>query len=245
VVGQLPALDRALRPLADDLSWVLSYRLLHDRLTEGFEIACSQKFKEALQHRGFVQKKTIQGYELVGLVFKAQQPNRSRCRRERKSPYRRSSWGRAAPSFLSKTLNSQDGSALRGAVCISKGEIHVPWNDKSLRLRGLRDRLHLTGQRAPTFNQSVDITLEIIGLVKSRRNLSYVRRDIQKLRDRTPDMTLDQLSKVELLEQKLARKLEMADNRKQRSAGARAKKQTQESSKPVTPAPGIVDIWDL
>ena len=41
VVGQLPTLGRALRPFVDDLSWVLSYRLLHDRLKEGFEIASS------------------------------------------------------------------------------------------------------------------------------------------------------------------------------------------------------------
>jgi len=39
LAGQLPAAGCALRPLADHLSWVLSYRLLHDHLTEGFEIA--------------------------------------------------------------------------------------------------------------------------------------------------------------------------------------------------------------
>ena len=39
LAGQLPALDGALRSLADNLSWLLSYRLLHDLLTEGFEIA--------------------------------------------------------------------------------------------------------------------------------------------------------------------------------------------------------------
>src|SRR5881628_3701180 len=37
---QLPPTGGALRPLADGLSRVLSYRLLHDHLTEGFEIAC-------------------------------------------------------------------------------------------------------------------------------------------------------------------------------------------------------------
>src|SRR6516164_4054356 len=100
----------------------------------------------------------------------------------------------------------------------------MPWNDKSLRLRGLRDRLHQKNQWQPTFNQSVEILLEIIGLVRSRRNLSYVRRDVQKLRDSTPDMTVDQLQRFEILEQKLARKFEMADTRKQRSAATRAKK---------------------
>ena len=39
LAGQLQATDRTLRSFADNLSWVLSYRLLHVRLTEGFEIA--------------------------------------------------------------------------------------------------------------------------------------------------------------------------------------------------------------
>jgi hypothetical protein len=38
---KLPPLGGALRPLAHDLSRVLSYRLLHDRLTEGCAIASS------------------------------------------------------------------------------------------------------------------------------------------------------------------------------------------------------------
>lgn len=116
-------------------------------------------------------------------------------------------------------------------------------NDKSLRLRGLRDRLHITGKHAPTFNQSVDILLEIVGLVKSRRNLSYVRRDVQKLRDRTPDPTVEQLQRLELLEQKLARKFELANTRKQRREEARAKKQNSEPAKPSPPSGGN-DVWD-
>src|SRR5260370_259041 len=39
LAGKLPALGRALRPLAHDLWRLLSYCLLHDRLTEGCAIA--------------------------------------------------------------------------------------------------------------------------------------------------------------------------------------------------------------
>jgi hypothetical protein len=39
LTGKLPAADCALRPFADGLSRFLSYRMLHDHLTEGFEIA--------------------------------------------------------------------------------------------------------------------------------------------------------------------------------------------------------------
>src|SRR5260370_40628591 len=41
LAGKLPALGRALRPLAPNLPGVLSYCLLHDRLTEGCAIASS------------------------------------------------------------------------------------------------------------------------------------------------------------------------------------------------------------
>lgn len=117
----------------------------------------------------------------------------------------------------------------------------MPWNDKSLRLRWLRDRLHLNGDNRPSFELSVNLLLETIGLVKSRRNLSYVKRDVAKLRDRTPDPTIEQLEKLELLDQRLARKFEMADNRKQRSAETRAK---QPAKPPATVAPPpSEDIW--
>ena len=41
-LGNFRRLGRALRPLADRLSGVVSYRLLHDRLTDDFEIAPRQ-----------------------------------------------------------------------------------------------------------------------------------------------------------------------------------------------------------
>jgi hypothetical protein len=126
----------------------------------------------------------------------------------------------------------------------------MPRNDKSFRLQALRDRLHITGQHAPTFIQSVQIMLEIIGLVKSRRNLACVRRDVQKLRDRTPDMTVDQLQRFEMLEQKLARKYGLAGTREQRRADTVAKKKAAAAEQvappaPPAPAPGEKDVWDM
>src|SRR5215472_12362447 len=43
LAGQLPPIGRTLRSFADGLSWLFSYRLLHDRLTEGFEIASNNQ----------------------------------------------------------------------------------------------------------------------------------------------------------------------------------------------------------
>ena len=59
-------------------------------------------------------------------------------------------------------------------------------NDKALRLRGLRDRLHLTGKHAPTLRQAVDIIAEVCGMIHSSRNLSWCRREAAKLRDKYP-----------------------------------------------------------
>src|ERR1700686_4053541 len=44
LAGKLSTLGRAIRPLAHNLWRVLSYRLLHDRLTEGCAIASSNKW---------------------------------------------------------------------------------------------------------------------------------------------------------------------------------------------------------
>src|SRR5437899_3059736 len=49
---KLPPLGGALRPLAHDLSRVLSYRLLHDRLTEGCAIASSNRTASSDPKRG-------------------------------------------------------------------------------------------------------------------------------------------------------------------------------------------------
>jgi hypothetical protein len=59
-------------------------------------------------------------------------------------------------------------------------------NDKALKLRGLRDRLHLTGKHAPTLRQAVDFIADVCGMIHSSRNLSWCRREAAKLRDKYP-----------------------------------------------------------
>lgn len=126
----------------------------------------------------------------------------------------------------------------------------MPWNNKSLRLRYLRDRLRCQGPGKPTFSQSVETILEIISLVQSKRNLAWARRNVQGLRDRTPDPSVDQLAKLALLDARLERKLEMANTRKARRAVTMAKKKVEKAlqpppKNPTPPAPGDVDVWDL
>lgn len=117
------------------------------------------------------------------------------------------------------------------------------WNDKSLRLRYLRDRLHITGQHAPTFIQSIDIIIEVLGLIHSGRNLSWCRRETTKLRERYPEMTRDQLERIAVLDDKLQKKAAMIRDR-------RAKKEKKHKSAtptaPAAPAPatGQRDVWD-
>lgn len=114
----------------------------------------------------------------------------------------------------------------------------MPWNEKSLRLRGLRDRLHLTGRNAPTFNQCVDIILEVLGLVHSPRNLSWCRRETAKLRDRHPEMTAEQLQRIGVLDERLARKAELIRARQERSkAKAGTKKREPKIPRPVAATP--------
>jgi FtsZ-interacting cell division protein ZipA len=108
-------------------------------------------------------------------------------------------------------------------------------NDKSFRLRGLRDRLHLAGKHAPTFNQSIDIIIEVLGLVHSRRNLSWCRKEARKLRDKSPDMTIEQLQRFAFLEDRMVRKDELIKNREERNklkAAKRKKKALPESLEP-------------
>jgi hypothetical protein len=103
----------------------------------------------------------------------------------------------------------------------------MPWNDKSLRLRACRDRLHQTGQYQPTFAQSAALILEILGLQHSARGLSWCRRYTQKLRDQTPEPTAEQLKLFGVLDDRLARKAEMIKNRLERKRAAKPKKDLQ------------------
>ena len=118
-------------------------------------------------------------------------------------------------------------------------------NDKSFRLRGLRDRLHLTGRNAPTFSQSVDIIIEVLGLVHSPRNLSWCRREAGKLRDKNPEMSVEQLQRFAFLEDRLLRKAELIKNRQDRKKSKKAQKRQKNSEPqpvPVAPAPSEY-VW--
>lgn len=113
----------------------------------------------------------------------------------------------------------------------------MPRNDKSFRLRALRDRLHITGEHAPTFTQAVAINLEILSIIKSPRNLALVRRDVQKLRDRLTEPTTEQIEKIAFLDQRLAQKIEQARIRKEKKHSKRPPK-----PQPVAPQPSA-DVW--
>lgn len=95
-------------------------------------------------------------------------------------------------------------------------------NDKSFRLRGLRDRLHLKGKHAPTFIQSIDIIVEVLGTIHSGRNLTWCKRETTKLRERFPEMTPDQLERIAILDDKLFRKAELIRARKEKKRLAKA-----------------------
>ena len=95
-------------------------------------------------------------------------------------------------------------------------------NDKSLRVQGLRDRLHLTGAHAPTLEKGVSIIIELAGLLHSPRNLSWCRRETAKLRARFPAMTPEQLKRMTVLDDRLLRKAELIKARQEKRAAAKA-----------------------
>src|SRR6266704_611644 len=103
-----------------------------------------------------------------------------------------------------------------------------PRNNKSLNLRAARDRLHLTGVHAPDFKRKIELVVEILDLIFSPRNLSYCRREAQKLRESTPDPTIEQLQLLGLLQdrldkkaEKLARRAEIREAKKAAASGVK------------------------
>ena len=113
-------------------------------------------------------------------------------------------------------------------------------NDKAFRLRGLRDRLHLTGRHECTFKQKVEIIIEILGLVHSPRNLSWCRRYTARLREQNPDPTPEQLVLLGVLDDRLFKKAELIKARQERKAGK--KKQPEVQPAQPAPAPGT-ELW--
>lgn len=95
-------------------------------------------------------------------------------------------------------------------------------NDKSFRLQYLRDRLHIKGEHTPTFCQAIAIIVEVLGTIHSGRNLTWCKRETAKLRARFPEMTPDQLERIAILDDKLARKAELIRARKEKKRLAKA-----------------------
>ena len=116
------------------------------------------------------------------------------------------------------------------------------WNEKCLRLRNLKDRLGyqaLKGQHAPSFEKCVEIILEICGATCSPKYLNFCRRRARTLRDRTPDMTPDQLKLISDLDERFARKelllKERAERRAAKKSAAKAEKKAAATPAPETP----------
>lgn len=114
----------------------------------------------------------------------------------------------------------------------------MPWNEKSLRLRAARDRLHQKGQWEPTLIQKITLIAEILGMVHSPRNLSYCRTETAKVRAQYPEMTVDQMERFAWLEDRIARKAEMIRARQEK------KKTSKRAPKPQpAPAQPSLDVW--
>jgi len=125
----------------------------------------------------------------------------------------------------------------------------VPWNEKSLRLRACRDRLHQKGVYGPTFKQKVELVVEILGLQHSARGLSWCRRYTAKLRDQTPNPTPEQLTLLGILDDRLFKKSELIKTRQERKKAAKAR--GKRGPKPPTPTPtppastDALDVWAI
>ncbi len=118
-------------------------------------------------------------------------------------------------------------------------------NDKGFFVRGLRDRLHLTGPHAPTLIQGIDIIVELLGWLHSPRNLSWCRRETAKLRARFPEMTPEQLKRMTVLDDRLLRKAELIKARQEKRAAKKAaasgvKQPRKGQEAPIPPAPAAL-----
>ncbi len=116
-----------------------------------------------------------------------------------------------------------------------------PRNNKSINLRAARDRLHLTGAHAPDFKRKIELVVEILDIVFSPRNLSYCRREAQKIRESTPDPTIEQLQLLGLLQDRLDKKAEKiarrAEQRAAKKAAASGVKRPRKGANPPPVAP--------
>ena len=121
----------------------------------------------------------------------------------------------------------------------------MPWNDKSLRLRACRDRLNQTGKYQPTFKQSVELIIEILGLVHSPRNLSWCRRYTAKLRDGTPNPTPEQIQLFGILDDRLFKKAVLIKARQERKNKAKDPRKTGPQPTPMPTPTAPIDILNI
>src|SRR5215470_3496012 len=122
----------------------------------------------------------------------------------------------------------------------------MPWNEKSLRLLGLRDKLHIRGRNECTFIEKVAIIIEVLGLVHSPRNLSWCRRETAKLREATPNPTPDQLARLGVLDDRLFKKAELIKARQERKKATKKGAKKKAIPQPIpAPAPGGIDILSI
>jgi len=121
----------------------------------------------------------------------------------------------------------------------------MPWNDKSLRLRAARDRLNQTGKYQPTFKQSIELIIEILGLVHSPRNLSWCRRYTARLRDQTPNPTEEQIGLFGILDDRLFRKGELIKARQEKKKATKAglKKRVSKPTQRTPLGTAPIELW--
>ncbi len=83
LVGQLPPLGATIRLVALHLPRILSYRVLHDRLTEGFEIASSQSYGALSTSRGSpnpeAKSRLVREPAMPGLARSHWRPKQRKC----------------------------------------------------------------------------------------------------------------------------------------------------------------------
>lgn len=121
----------------------------------------------------------------------------------------------------------------------------MPWNGKSLRLRTIRDQLHCkTSGHVPTFNRAIELITEVVGTVWSPRYLNWCREEVRKLRDRTPDPTPEQVKRLAELDERIARRVILIEERAAKRAEREAKKNAKAEKTEVAETPAQVQEED-
>ena len=119
-------------------------------------------------------------------------------------------------------------------------------NYKSEKLRIIRDQLGLGTKRAshlpglaPSFAKSLDLIGEMVSIVRSPRLLGKCKKEIVKIRERFPELELNQVKAIAGLEQRLEEKIERI---RLQNAGKPTKQKKPTPAAP-TPAPQGGTSW--